>query len=77
VQHLPSAARSLPMPLLRKSYAGHPVSIWRFYGGIPEIWSGIRFLEDPVMDLDLVLGGLASARLFVYLLAVLLRPERF
>lgn len=29
------------------------------------------------MGLDLTLGGAAAAALFVYLLAVLLRPERF
>ncbi|WP_353476806.1 K(+)-transporting ATPase subunit F (plasmid) [Salipiger sp. H15] len=29
------------------------------------------------MDLDLVLAGAAAAALFVYLLAVLMRPERF
>ena len=29
------------------------------------------------MGFDLVLGGIAAAALLVYLLAVLLRPERF
>lgn len=29
------------------------------------------------MGLDLLLGGVAAAALFIYLLAVLIQPERF